>query len=474
MTRDEDTEVIPEGAAYVADPWEGMIDPETGAVYEPPDDDTAVRPEERREVDVSEFWDSRPVLRHLHTFARARRVGPWAVLGAALARVVAHTSPQVQLPPTIGGFASLNLFIGLVGYSGDGKDAAVSVAGEALYIEGPRFKVAPLGSGEGLAHMFMRQGRASKEDPYPEPQQYNRHALVTIPEIDTLGALVARNSSTVTSQLRQAAMGQPLGFHYADASKRMIVPEHQYRLCLIAGIQPERSAVLLSEQAGGTPQRFVWLPAGDPGAQLEVPECPTPLIWREPDWSRCERRHVAGEPVFVVREPDICVQTIVSARVAQQRHERDALDSHGVLTRTKVAAGFALLDGRTDITDEDWSLAGVLMTVSDTQRAVCQRALMKEREKATTAKALEQAEIGIVVEERVDQAKVKKCAEIVRRKLLGAGDWMTHGALNTAVGSRHREYLEPALDALMGTGEVEGAKFEHKGGTGVRYRVSHS
>jgi hypothetical protein len=62
-----------------------------------------------------------------------------------------------------------------------------------------------------------------------------------------MGALVQRQSSTVASQLRQAAMGEPLGFFYVDQAKRMIVPEHSYRCCLIAGIQPARSAVLLDD-----------------------------------------------------------------------------------------------------------------------------------------------------------------------------------------------------------------------------------
>jgi hypothetical protein len=479
-----DTDV---GIYVPEDPWEGMIDPDTGAPYEPPDDDvTAVTPEERHTLDASDFWDARPVLRHLHTFARARMVGPWAVLGAAMARVIAAVSPSVQLPATIGGEASLNLFIGLVGYSGDGKDAAQSVAASALWIDHPPFKVAPLGSGEGLSHMFMRPVKPTKDDPYPEPYQYNRAALVTIGEIDSMAALVQRQSSTLTSQLRQAAMGQQLGFFYADQAKRMIVPEHAYRLCLIAGIQPERSGILLNDAAGGTPQRFVWLPAGDPGmSRKHRRDNLTPMVWRTPDWMAARRGEVLGDEArFLIGEPDACVDAILSARESRGTAKVgavdavNALDSHAVLTRTKVAAAFAIMDGRVEINDEDWDLSGVIMHVSDTQRALCLRVLRREAEKSNVAKALAEADRTLVVEEHIDRTKVAKCAEAVKRVLAragatrAAGEWMPSGKLREKVGKTHREHIEAALEALSLTGEVEAEKTEYRSQPGVRYRLT--
>jgi hypothetical protein len=73
---------------------------------------------------LEEFWDARPVLRHIRDFARARRVGPWALLGCVLVRVVAAVPPNVVLPAMIGGNASLNLFLGVVSVSGGGKGTA--------------------------------------------------------------------------------------------------------------------------------------------------------------------------------------------------------------------------------------------------------------------------------------------------------------------------------------------------------------
>ncbi len=54
------------------------------------------------------------MLRHLNTFARARRVSPWALLGVCLARAIVTVPPHVALPLLTGGSASLNVFVALV------------------------------------------------------------------------------------------------------------------------------------------------------------------------------------------------------------------------------------------------------------------------------------------------------------------------------------------------------------------------
>ena len=65
--------------------------------------------------DVDEFWDTRELLAHIRTSARARMTSPWAVLACVLARVVTATPHGIVLPPIVGGVASLNTFVGLVG-----------------------------------------------------------------------------------------------------------------------------------------------------------------------------------------------------------------------------------------------------------------------------------------------------------------------------------------------------------------------
>jgi hypothetical protein len=358
-----------------------------------------------------------------------------------MARITAATGPEIQLPPTIGSHASLNLFVGLVGPSGGGKDAATKVSRDAVEIKDPPFATVPLGSGEGLSHMFMKRGDKG-------PEQYNTAALVTVGEIDTLTALVKRQASTVSSQLRQAAMGEQLGFFYVDQDKRMLTPEHRYRMCLIAGIQPKRAGGLLDDSDGGTPQRFVWLPATDPEMPDVAPPCPTPMLWIPPRWHEAGGGWIGDMYRIEVKLCDVAAETVVSAHLARARGQGDALDGHALLTRVKVAAALAILEGRPAVDDEDWDLSGIVMATSDAE-----------------------AHRTVVVHERLEQAKVKRVAGVIRRKLLLSGGWMNHSKLRGSVASRDRDYFDDALTALVYSGQVSEEKIDGQGQAGVRYRI---
>ncbi len=417
---------------------------------------------------LPDFWAARPSLTRIHAFARARRASPWGVLGSSLAHVVCATEPNVQLPPTIGSYASLNLFVGIVGRVGAGKDMAAKVARDAVDLgKTADFITAPLGSGEGLSHMFMRWGKDNLE-------QYNRSALVIIGEIDTLGALVQRQSSTVGSQLRQAAMGEQLGFFYVDTAKRMITPEHQYRMCLIAGIQPKRSAVLLGESDGGTPQRFVWLPAADPDAPDVRPPCPEPLLWIPPRWHEAGGRHEGGMYRNVVEVCDTACDIIDKAHLARTRGEGDALDGHALLTRLKVAAALSILEGRCAVTDEDWDLSAEVMAVSDATREQCVRALAEDGRERNQRQAEAEAQRTIVVQERVDEAKVRRVTATIKRRLSHGGDWVSGSDLRSKVAQPLRPFVETALNALVLAGDIEERKVEYRNQRGMQYRITRS
>jgi len=179
-----------------------------------------------------------------------------------------------------------------------------------------------------------------------------------------------------------------------------------------------------------------------------------------------------------VEEPDSCVDAILTARETRGRASGkedtvNALDSHAVLTRTKVAAALAILDGRIAISEDDWHLSGVIMAVSDTQRARCQRALQRVKEKENTAKALADADRAVIVEDRIDREKTTKCADAIKRVLRvhGQGDWMPGSKVREKLKSNHREFFEPAVDALALAGEVDVEKIEYRGQSGIRYKI---
>lgn len=421
-----------------------------------------------------DFWQRRKVLDHIWRYAVARYASPWAVLGVVLARVVAATGPQVQLPATVGGYGSLNLMVALVAPSGGGKGAADSVGTEVVEIH-PNdsgvttgFERHSLGSGEGLAHMFMRRPKPTKAEPDPAPYQYNVATLVVVSEIDTFGALSSRQGSTLAGQLRQAAMGEQLGFFYVDRDKRMQVPAHTYRLCVVAGVQPRRARVLLDDVDGGTPQRFLWLPATNPDAppRGELPECPQPLLWLAPDWPVAD-----GNGRTVIGLPEVAVERTLDMREQHIRGEGNPLDGHANLTRLKVAAALAILDGHTEVSDEDWELSGMVMAKSDSMRDAITVELKAEARERNTAQGIVEAERQMTTTDHVDaKSKARTSANVLRKLSAAEGDgWIAANALEHMLTHNLRKYFDDVMNGLVESGQVTAQAIEYRGQPGTRY-----
>ena len=222
-----------------------------------------------------EFWSATPQLTLIYQWARARYAAPWAVLGAVLLRVAASTGPHVQLPPVVGGHASLNLGAIFVGSSGGGKGISEKVARLAW----PAGVVErPLGSGEGIAALFM--------PPKKEGAERVTRAIFSVPEIDTLTGMAARQGSILLAQLKSALMGELIGQSNASEATTRVVQAHSYRCCLSIGAQPGHAAVILNDTSGGTPQRMLWFPTTDPGMPADPGPQPAPLDWKLPAWAR--------------------------------------------------------------------------------------------------------------------------------------------------------------------------------------------
>jgi hypothetical protein len=396
-----------------------------------------------------DFWDARAELIHIRDFARARRVGPWALLGITLARVIAHTPPFVVLPAFVGGNASLNLFVGIVGASGAGKGGAESASIDVLdtHIHTETFTI---GSGEAIAHAYMER-KYNKETKEKELHQHNERAIFSVGEIDTLAAMNARQASTTMPELRKAWMGERLGFHYVDKDKRLPVPAHQYRLCLIAGIQPERSRVLLEDADGGTPQRFIWMPAGDPDAPDVTPDESTPWRWALPKWPIASAGRVTLTVCALARD------TIDSARLARLRGQGDALDGHALLCQLKVAAALAVLAQRAQITEDDWSLAGTVMEVSATVRQAVVTTLTSADAERNKARGKAEADRAEMVGERLDESAIKKVMRAILRRLDVVDDeGEAEGRLRVnAIAPQDRTHFADAVSRLLENGLIE-------------------
>lgn len=446
------TRVVPERTLRVAysrpNPTDGDIPPPEEPEPEPP------------ELNSSDFWNAREELTHIHTFAQARRACPWAVLGVVLARVITATPRWVVLPPLVGDDASLNLFVALVAPSGGGKGASEACAAAAVNVG--KIDTAGVGSGEGIAHLFVRRATRKDEDGIYGVEQFRHAVLMRVGEIDTLAALGDRKGATLLPELRKAWSGEDLGFGYADPTKALPIPAHTYRLCLVAGVQPGRAQWVLDDEAGGTPQRFLWLPATDPHAPDVAPAAPVQMRWSPPRFAAAD----TDTERVVLHVCRTAAETIDTNRLARLRGDGESLDGHALLCRLKGAAALALLNGHPDVTEEDWDLAGVVSAVSEHSRGRIVATLTRERAIRNKAQAEAEATRAIVVKDRMDDASIKRvCRNILRQ--LGRPD-STEGIIRSDLRQRirapERPLFDEAIARLHEAGQVVPEEAE-KGGT---------
>jgi hypothetical protein len=374
------------------------------------------------------------VLTHLRAAAYARCVSPWAVFGAALLRVLCTVPPWVTLPPLIGSAGSLNSFAALVGPPGSGKSAATSCARDALLFDAPSFPTIPLGSGEGIVRTFR------EFDPKAKAQvQIETSALFVADEIDTLKALFERAGSTLGGQLKSAWVGGHLGFANANKERRVWLDDHSYRLCLITGVQPGKGHALLADADGGTPARFIWLPALDARQPDELPAWPSPLTLSAQVWNQ-------GKLTLGV--PDEVADEIVSTHIESARGERDPLDGHALFAREKIAQALALLDGRRVMTSDDWSLSLIVMHVSNRTRASVIAAVERTREQASEQRAQSAARTALVVDQRMRDSRAERVAARIVAHLVGRGP-ISQGKLRAMIAKRDRDCIAEAIELLI-------------------------
>ncbi|BDT96994.1 hypothetical protein [Nocardia sputorum] len=404
----------------------------------------------------ADFWQARPVLTHVRDFARARMCGPWSTLGVVLARAVASVPPHVLLPATVGGPTSLNMFVALVGPSGAGKGASESAARDAVVFLDHWDKpidipVLPLGSGEGISRTFRPAG--TPDDAGNEVER----VLFAVPEIDTLASLLGRQGATVEGELRKLYSGEQLGFTNAQKATRSVVAAHSYRAALTVGVQPLRAETLFAGADGGTTQRFVWLDVRDPDAPDITPVAPEPWTVRSPAWQPCE-----------LAIPKRAHAAIRRHRLAQLRGENvDPLNGHALLCRLKVAAALMILDGRSVVSDEDWTLAGDVMVFSDQTRTATQRALNERFTHANRAKGIASVER----EEAEHDHRRGKARDAALTVLRGKnGPELTGSDIRRRVNNMHRPVLEDALNDLVDAGLLI-ATDAHGG---IRYRLTEA
>ena len=376
-----------------------------------------------------DFWESRATLRTIRQAAKARLINPYALLGAVLVDVVAATPPTVQLETFGGAKASLNLFVALCGSSGSGKTMTGEAVRDVIRIQ-DRTSWENLRSGEGLVSCYVtKKGQ--------EVIRLSDRAVVEIDEIDRLTALGSRSGATIMPTLRSAWVGATLGGRAATASVDLSVQHNSYRCCLVAGVQPGRSRALFDDADGGTPQRFVWLPANDPEAELGH-EWPSPISWSvETDEPSAFNRSPVPDRDLTL--PASVIEEWQQERLMRARGQGDELDSHRMLATAKMAAGFALLEMHSDVTEDDWAAAQHLMNISIMTRARLKAELARNAE----AEALSRGRMSGISQAAADEAAesaVLRRARAKVEKLRQQG--LSRSEVSQQMSRAQREYLD--------------------------------
>lgn len=398
--------------------------------------------------DDDEFWEARHSLSMIRRYAYARLASPWAVLGVVLCRAVSGVPPHVQLPALVGGRASLNLFVGVVGEPGAGKGAAVA-AGRDLFTGNDVHSV-EVGSGEGLAHQYKHVEKGTWITDRVS-------VLFTCTEIGTLIAERSRNGSKLIPTLNHAYSGEGLGLAYADNTRRVPLGDHDYRMCLVMGMQPRVCGPILADEVGGLPQRILWLPAWDSG-----------IATAEEDWDSVliglpclEGREWAGSvPDNEIRLPR---EVVVGVRQFHKENRStstsNGLDGHSLLTKIKVATALAILDLRKVVTLEDWALADRVMMKSHETRSYVQSTLSEHNKIARTKFAEGEAFSEDIKNESMDRRQRERVTESLVSK--AASRELTRKELLGKVSGRDRSIARGILDELVSAGLIE------KGADGV-------
>ncbi|OZC76364.1 hypothetical protein CH282_26155 [Rhodococcus sp. 06-418-1B] len=418
-------------------------------------------------------FDHSEVTKHIREQARLRLVSPWAALFMALMHAVLSIPYGVRLPAIVGSPASLNSMLAAVGGSGGGKGVSSnSVADFVTFVDDPlsgRFDgtkqsmadaitpIAP-GSGEALSVAFrdlrdvVTTDEKGKQIRTKKFVTVRRAALFAFAEVDSTTALMQRNSSTLSAELRKMWDGGPIGVHTKTVERRSSVGAFEYRAVVTFGVQPERAEALLDGEDGGLPQRLLWVGTADPHVPDEDEGEHSRLDIPMPDWPSGDK-HVT----MAVAEP--IQEQIRRDRKAVLRNDDGALTglhSHRNLVRLKLAAAVAVLHGRGDVSEQDWDYAEALLTHSDRVRSTVQRAVGDAARQRSAARG--------VADAHREQGKAAETSRRIQKAADGTAGWLrkrptgpvTRGEIQRAAksGSDRRLYLDDCLALLIDDGVI--------------------
>ncbi|MEY2451477.1 MAG: hypothetical protein QOD92_1051 [Acidimicrobiaceae bacterium] len=428
------------------------------------------------------FWAARRLFAHIRQAAHARTVSAEALLHAVLARRAAYMPHTFELPPIVGTAGSLNYYAAIVGPSGTGKSTAARLAGE-LVSPSPDLNVAldiPLGSGEGLAELYM--GDELEDGPDGKQRKVHRqvrwNAYVYADEGEALNQFMGRKGNTTLEALRRGWSGADLGQANATTERHRIV--RQYRLGFVVGFQPELAGQLLNDSDAGTPQRFVWASARDLTIPNDAPEWPGRFVFPEIKTRELEK-HKITELGWVRHRFSIDDEIAKEVRDEIRSKNQgliviDPLNAHEPLHRMKIAGLLADADGRLAISRDDWDLASTIWTHSCRVRSGVAADVAADLERTETANVERHARRELVAE----AARLSAPARVERiAQRLGTWIHREHDAgtepdngwppsrLQQRLGPKEKHMLGPAIEHALSAGWITDTDSRYRAGEPV-------
>lgn len=396
----------------------------------------------------AEIWTERPALAHIRKAARSRMRSADVALLAVLARLASMLAPCLRADAGLGP-AQLCTFLAVVGPSGAGKTTGYRVAADLLpappHLDGvstdgvvPYIDGIGIGSGEGLAELYMGRGR--DDEGSLTRKQVRHRALVVVDEGETLTALGQRRGATAGAVLRAAWSGAALGSAGASSETTRVIRAGEYTLGMVTGWQMGTAQALIADTDTGMAQRFLWCSATDPTInEHDVPDWPGVLDIKWTD-EICAQN--------TVTYPEAVRDELRARHAAIQRGEIaiDPMDTHAPLHRIRLAALLAVLDGRIRVTAEDWELGGVIWQTSQAVRAAVaehgRREAERERDKRDEQRVTLAERTAAVVD--VAPVRVQQIARRLAERVRDAGG-MTRADARRGVKYQERHLYNAAV-----------------------------
>lgn len=389
------------------------------------------------------FYEARDWTRHIMQRADWMGMSREALLAATLAvmssRIPANVKAQLTGRDAL---MPLNLYVNLTGVTGSGKSRAVATAKRLLDDDAHVLEITPA-SGEAIAAQYVERAKDGEE--WTTRQKSDR-ALMVCTEISQVTALAGRTGSTLIPQLLHAWSGETLGATTKTKELDLRVGAGLYRFSAIFGVQPANGGVFVSSGVtNGFAGRCLYFSTTDPYAATLDDDTPAP-----------------AQPWPAMHLPDgttpITIAYPATARRYALRLIREGTaghvgetDGHRAENIARMAALYALADGRTTVSEDDWNLAVTLMCRSDAVRTWLFDRYADEQVKSEAAHVETKNAARDEAEERT---MGHVCNRIVTKLAKTDGFGVKRRRLQQFLG-RDGKYLDAALSRLQAEQKIK-------------------